>query len=85
MGHRACGRHGDCHVLTPPVDRVAVGRDVVVGLRSIAVPVRDARGAAIAAMNVSTHASQVALDEMQQRFLPVLMQGARNLSMVLLG
>lgn len=60
-------------------------QELEVGLRSIAVPVRDARGAVIAAMNVSTHASRVSLDEMQARFLPVLAQGARSLGAVLLG
>ena len=66
-------------------DHALLDQELEVGLRSIAVPVRDARGTVIAAMNVSTHASQVALDEMQQRFLPVLLQGARSLSTVLLG
>ena len=60
-------------------------QELEVGLRSIAVPVRDARGAVIAAMNVSSHASHVDLGEMQQRFLPVLTQSARSLSAVLLG
>lgn len=60
-------------------------QELEVGLRSIAVPVRDARGAVIAAMNVSTHASRAALDDLQQRFLPVLAQAARGLSTVLLG
>jgi IclR family pca regulon transcriptional regulator len=55
------------------------------GLRSIAVPVRGANGTVLAAMNVSTHASRVSLDEMRQRFLPVLTQGARSLGSVLLG
>jgi IclR family pca regulon transcriptional regulator len=66
-------------------DHALLDQELEVGLRSIAVPVRDARGTVIAAMNVSTHASQVALDEMQQRFLPVLLQGARSLSTVLLA
>ena len=59
-------------------------QELEVGLRSIAVPVRDARGTVVAAMNVSTHASRVSLDEMQDRFLPVLTQGARSLGTVLL-
>jgi IclR family pca regulon transcriptional regulator len=66
-------------------DHALLDQELEVGLRSIAVPVRDARGTVIAAMNVSTHASQVALDEMERRFLPVLTQGARSLSTVLLG
>jgi len=60
-------------------------QELEVGLRSIAVPVRDARGSVVAAMNVSTHATRVPLDEMLQRFLPVLTQGAHGLGTVLLG
>jgi IclR family transcriptional regulator, pca regulon regulatory protein len=66
-------------------DHALLDQELEVGLRSVAVPVRDARGTVIAAMNVSTHASHVAIDEMQQRFLPVLTQAARGLSTVLLG
>jgi IclR family pca regulon transcriptional regulator len=60
-------------------------QELEVGLRSIAVPVRDARGSVVAAMNVSTHAARVTLDEMQSRFLPVLSQGARSLGAVLVA
>jgi len=60
-------------------------QELEVGLRSIAVPVRDARGTVVAAMNVSTHATRVTLEEMQDRFLPVLTQGARSLGTVLLN
>ncbi|HKX40580.1 MAG TPA: IclR family transcriptional regulator C-terminal domain-containing protein [Burkholderiaceae bacterium] len=60
-------------------------QELEVGLRSIAVPVRDARGSVVAAMNVSTHAARVSLDEMRRRFLPVLGDGARNLGAVLIA
>jgi IclR family pca regulon transcriptional regulator len=60
-------------------------QELEVGLRSIAVPVRDARGNVVAAMNVSTHAARVSLDEMHRRFLPVLSEGARNLGAVLVA
>jgi IclR family pca regulon transcriptional regulator len=60
-------------------------QELEAGLRSIAVPVRDARGAVVAAMNVSSHASRVSLDEMSKRFLPALTQGARGLGAVLMG
>jgi len=71
------GVHEDGHAL--------LDQELEVGLRSIAVPVRDARGAVVAAMNVSTHASRVSLEEMQSRFLPVLERGARSLGTVLLS
>jgi len=60
-------------------------QELEVGLRSIAVPVRDARGNVVAAMNVSTHAARVSLDEMHRRFLPVLSEGARGLGAVLVA
>ena len=60
-------------------------QELEVGLRSIAVPVRDARGNVVAAMNVSTHAARVSLDEMHRRFLPILSEGARGLGAVLVA
>ena len=60
-------------------------QELEVGLRSIAVPVRDARGNVVAAMNVSTHAARVSLDEMHRRFLPVLSESARSLGAVLVA
>lgn len=58
-------------------------QELEVGLRSIAVPLRDARGSVVAAMNVSTHAARVSLETMRERFLPVLDDSARNLGAVL--
>ena len=58
-------------------------QELEVGLRSIAVPLRDARGSVVAAMNVSTHAARVSLETMRERFLPVLNDSARNLGAVL--
>lgn len=60
-------------------------QELEAGLRSIAVPVRDARGSVVAAMNVSSQASRVSLDEMRKRFLPALTQGARALGAVLMS
>ena len=42
------------------------------GLRSVAVPVRDARGATVAAINVSMNASDHTLAEIHKRILPAL-------------
>ena len=66
-------------------DHALLDQELEAGLRSIAMPVRGAQGTVVAAMNVSTHATRVSLDEMLQRFLPVLTQGARGLGSVLLG
>jgi IclR family pca regulon transcriptional regulator len=40
------------------------------GLRSAAVPLHDASGAVIAALNVSVHASRASMAELRSRFLP---------------
>ena len=50
------------------------------GLRSIAVPVYDASGQVVAALNVSTHAGRVSRTELEQRFLPGLLGVSRDLS-----
>jgi IclR family transcriptional regulator, pca regulon regulatory protein len=47
------------------------------GLRSAAVPLRDANGTVVAAMNISTHASRVNMDELRRNLVPQLMAAAR--------
>ena len=47
------------------------------GLRSAAVPVHDANGVVIAAMNISTHASRVNMDDLRRNLVPQLMATAR--------
>jgi IclR family pca regulon transcriptional regulator len=49
------------------------------GLRSIAVPVRDARGLAQAALNVAAHAGRVTPRAMVAEFLPPLREAARRI------
>ena len=46
------------------------------GVRSLAVPLHDKRGAVIAAMNVCAHASRVSAERMQEELLPPLLQAA---------
>ncbi len=46
------------------------------GLRSIAVPIVDSHGRAVAAMNVSAQANRVGLDVMKRTFLAALRQAA---------
>ena len=60
-----------------------VDQELEQSLRSVAVPVRDAAGRVLAAMNVSTHAGRVSRQELETRFLPALLTASRELSMQL--
>jgi IclR family pca regulon transcriptional regulator len=60
-----------------------VDQELEIGLRSIAVPVSDANGRVIAALNAGTPSSRVPLRELQQRFLPELRATASELSAVI--
>ena len=55
-------------------------QELEIGLRSIAVPVRNVVGTVVAAMNVSTQASRVSRRELLERCLPVLRSAAEKLS-----
>lgn len=57
-----------------------VDQELEQGLRSIAVPVYDASGQVLAALNVSTHAGRVTRTELEQRFLPIMLNSSRELS-----
>lgn len=57
-----------------------VDQELEQGLRSIAVPVYDASGQVLAALNVSTHAGRVSRADLEQRFLPILLGASRELS-----
>jgi IclR family pca regulon transcriptional regulator len=50
------------------------------GLRSIAVPVADRSGEAIAGLNISTHSTRTTRNEMRERFLPQLRAAAKQIS-----
>src|SRR5262249_44949499 len=54
-----------------------------IGLRSIAVPVRDARGLVVAAMSASASSARVSMQQMIKAFLPVLRQSADALGRAL--
>ncbi|WP_276958864.1 IclR family transcriptional regulator [Allomeiothermus silvanus] len=56
-----------------------VDQELELGLRSAAVPVRNARGRVLAAMNVGVQAARVSQEELQGRLLPVLRQAAASL------
>lgn len=57
--------------------------ELELGLRSIAVPVRNRRGTIVAAMNIGAQAARVSSEEMVQRFLPILQEASRNISQLL--
>jgi len=61
-----------------------VDQELELGLRSIAVPVRDLTGRVVAAMNISTQASRVPVADLTKRFLPELNSAAAELSSLLL-
>ncbi|HZT00925.1 MAG TPA: IclR family transcriptional regulator C-terminal domain-containing protein [Steroidobacteraceae bacterium] len=54
-------------------------QELEVGLRSIAVPVRNVVGVTVAAMNVSTQASRVSRRELLEKGLPLLKAAAERL------
>jgi IclR family pca regulon transcriptional regulator len=56
-----------------------VDEELEIGLRSIAVPIRDPRGRVAAALNASTQASRLPLAEFQKTFLPALRASASEL------
>lgn len=55
-------------------------QELEIGLRSIAVPVRNVVGTVVAAMNVSAQASRVSRRELLERCLPALRSAADRLS-----
>jgi len=60
-----------------------IDEELEVGLRSIAVPVRGASGRVLAALNVGAQAARVTRRQMEEEFLPVLLRGAQELSVLL--
>lgn len=50
------------------------------GIRSIAVPVRDGSGAVRAAMNVTVHAADTAVEVLKDKYLPLLLRAASDVS-----
>jgi IclR family pca regulon transcriptional regulator len=56
-----------------------VDEELEVGLRSLAAPLRDASGRAVAAMNVSTHAGRTTTEEIHEQILPAVLAAARDI------
>ncbi|MBU6483574.1 MAG: helix-turn-helix domain-containing protein [Betaproteobacteria bacterium] len=59
-----------------------VDQELEIGLRSIAVPVKDSRSRVVAAINIGTQASRVSVAEMQRSFLPALRDAAAELGLI---
>ena len=57
-----------------------VDQELEEGLRSIAAPVRDARGRVVAAVNVSTHVGRDEPDRAHEQILPALLEAAARIS-----
>lgn len=53
-----------------------VDQELEDGLRSAAVPIRDASGRAMAALNVSVHASRATLQTLRREFVPLALETA---------
>lgn len=56
-----------------------VDEELELGLRSIAVPVRDRSGTVVAAINVSTQSARMSVDAMRRDFLPLLKRAAARI------
>ena len=60
-----------------------VDQELEIGLRSIAVPVADARGHAAAAINISVQAQRVPIGDMEKQLLPALRDASSELALLL--
>jgi IclR family pca regulon transcriptional regulator len=59
-----------------------IDQELEIGLRSIAVPILDGSGKAVAAINIGIHAARASIQDMIQRFLPLLQEAAEELRLV---
>lgn len=57
-----------------------VDQELEEGLRSLAAPIRDASGAVVAAVNISTHAARYPLDTLRDTLIPALVATADAIS-----
>jgi IclR family pca regulon transcriptional regulator len=60
-----------------------VDQELELGLRTIAVPLKNFAGETVAAINVSTHSSRMGMDELREKCLPALLQTQAQLSSVI--
>jgi IclR family pca regulon transcriptional regulator len=75
----------DRNKLAAEITRVAqagfaiVDEELEIGLRSLAVPIRDRSRRVVAAINVSTQSSRFTTAEMEREILPHLLAAARSI------
>ena len=55
-------------------------QELEIGVRSVAAPIRDGRGDAVAAVNVSTHAGRTDIDQLEEFFVPHLLHAAGSIT-----
>lgn len=60
-----------------------VDQELELGLRTIAVPLRNFRGDTVAAMNISVHAARVPIEDIVERCLPALLKAQVELAALL--
>lgn len=60
-----------------------VDQELDEGLLAIAVPIRDSRGKAVAALGISTQAQRHTYDDLRNNFLPVLLDGGERIHRLL--
>nr|WP_316641323.1 IclR family transcriptional regulator C-terminal domain-containing protein [uncultured Roseateles sp.] len=60
-----------------------VDQEYELGLRTVSVPLKNYRGDAVAAMNISVHASRISMDQLVEQCLPPLLQAQAHLRMLL--
>jgi len=56
-----------------------IDQELEVGVRSVAVPVRNSRGEVVAAVNASAHSSRVSLERLETEFLRTLQRTAASI------
>lgn len=57
-----------------------VDQELESGIRSIAAPIRDQHGTAVAALNIGSHAGRVTSQRLRDEFLPLLLDAAAQIS-----
>lgn len=60
-----------------------VDQELELGMRAVAVPVYDRRQQLVFAINVSSHISTVSLKDIVDKFIPIMQQAARDMTMAL--
>lgn len=61
----------------------AIEEELEVGLLSLAVPIRNRRGATVASLNVSCNATRMTMTEFSERLLPVMFRTAKEIGAIL--